>query len=378
MGAETDVTVFPDNPRILHVVHDLARGGTEGQCVSVAVSQPKQFVAVVRGGGELKRDVAKACGPLFELGIRKMVRLHTRRRVLALSEHIRRNGIDLVHTWDSDGSIFGAAAAWRAGVRWITSRRDLGEIYSWWKLALMKRADRYAAAVVVNAEAIRARLVSAGIPPERIRLIRNSVEVDRFAPDPVGSGRRGHPDSETIALVSRLDPEKDVSMALQALQRIIRVRRGAILKIAGVGRERDRLIRLADLLGLAGSVEFLGKTRNVPELLAEARLGILASRSNEGLSNAILEYMAASLPVVVTECGGNSELVRHRETGYVVPPEDAAALADAVLRVLSNPGLSATMGCRGREIVKRDHAPAAVQDAYRSLYAEVHKDVNST
>ena len=372
------MTDIRNQPRVLHVLYDLAGGGTEGQCAAVAVSLPNQFVAVVRGGGELTRVISQACGPPFEMGIRRMAELHTRRRVLALSEHIRRNGIDIVHTWDSDGAIFGSAAARAAGARYITSRRDLGEIYPWWKLKLMRRADRYASAVVVNAEAIRSRLLSSGIPSDRIRLIRNSVASDRFRPASADGDDDRRSKSETIAMVTRLDPEKDVAMALRALQQIIRVRRGVLLKVAGAGSEQDRLTRLTKSLGLAESVEFSGRTRDIPGFLSGAHLGILASRSNEGLSNAVLEYMAASLPVVVTDCGGNAELVRHRETGYVVPAGDSAALADAVLRALSNPELASEMGRRGREIVERDHAPATVQEAFRCLYSDVHENENST
>jgi glycosyltransferase involved in cell wall biosynthesis len=231
---------------------------------------------------------------------------------------------------------------------------------------------------VVNAAAIRSRLLADGIPSERIRLIRNSVDADRFVPASVSPANSAHPGAETIVLVSRLDPEKDVSTALHAMERITRIRRGVVLKIAGVGPEQDRLVRLAESTGLAGSVEFKGRVRDIPGLLAGARLGILTSRSNEGLSNAILEYMAASLPVVATDCGGNGELVIHRETGYVVPAGDSAALADAVLRLLSNPELAAAMGHRGREIVARDHAPVAVQDAFRCLYADIHAMENTT
>lgn len=356
----------PGNPRVLHVLYRLARGGTENQCVSVATRLSGHFVAVVRGGGELRGEVAAACGPPFELKIRKMFSRHTFRRIDSLSEHIRRRGIDMVHAWDSDGAIFGAAAARRARVPWVTSRRDLGEIYSWWKLHLMNRSDRKAVAVVVNGEAIRERLLGHGISSGRIHLIRNCVNVDRFSP-----GRTA--DGKSIALVSRLDPEKDVALALHVMQQIVRAHPGVVLKIAGRGRELDALHRLACSLDLGDAVDFLGNVSDVPALLAESRLGILTSRSNEGLSNAVLEYMAASLPVVVTDCGGNRELVRHRETGYVVSRGDTDAFSDAVNRVLANPGLGVSMGRKGREVVACEHVPEIVLERFRCLYQEIHE-----
>jgi glycosyltransferase involved in cell wall biosynthesis len=98
---------------------------------------------------------------------------------------------------------------------------------------------------------------------------------------------------------------------------------------------------------------------------------VLVPRSNEGLSNTILEYMAAGLPVVATDCGGNRELVVDGENGLVVRAQEPEAAADAISRLLNDPGRAQEMGAKGRQRVLKDHDPATVARTFAELYARV-------
>lgn len=358
--------------RVLHVVYDLIRGGSEGQCARVAMALGHR-VAVTQRNGFFLEAVERACGPAFETGIRHMASLDTLRRVRRLAGFIRRERFDLVHCWDADAAIFGSAAARWAGVPCITSHRDLGQIYPARKLRLMTWADRSAAAVVVNAEAIRQGLVAGGFPEAKVRVVRNLVDLAAF--DALASKpfpRRAElPSGRLIGMVARLDPEKDVGTLIRAMARLVSSYRDLFLVIAGDGPERPKLEALLRQQGVDARVVFLGDVNDVPSLLAHLEIGVLVPSANEGLSNSILEYMAAGLPVIATDCGGNRELVDDASTGFILPPGDDAALAAALMRLLDNSALAKEMGARGRRRVESDFAQSAVLARWVELYESV-------
>jgi L-malate glycosyltransferase len=117
-------------------------------------------------------------------------------------------------------------------------------------------------------------------------------------------------------------------------------------------------------------VVFAGFRRDVHRLYPIMDVSVLTSLS-EGLSITILESMSFGIPVVATAVGGNPELVRHGESGFLVPPKDAASFADAVVRVLGDPQLARQFGQEGRKIVERDFALETVAERYADLYRHV-------
>jgi glycosyltransferase involved in cell wall biosynthesis len=123
-------------------------------------------------------------------------------------------------------------------------------------------------------------------------------------------------------------------------------------------------------LGLGDAVCFLGEVHEVPALLRQCEIGGLVPCRNEGLSNTILEYMAAGLPVLATDCGGNRELVQGNATGRLLPAgASAEAVGEGWIALLQDPSASVAMGRRGRETVERQHSRDAILDAFQRLYA---------
>ncbi len=373
------MTDSPPAP-VLHLVWNLIRGGTEGQCARTAIALRAagwpQRVGVSRREGFFLEDVERACGPVHEMRIRAMLRPGTPLEIRRLARFIGREGIALVHAWDADAAIFGAAASALAGVPLITSRRDLGEIYAPRKLALMRWADRRARAVVVNARAIAGAPACAHVTPAKVRVIPNLLDVQEFD---ARAGTPRHPApalpaGRRIAMVARLDPEKDVATLLRAAPAVLTRVPDARFVIVGAGRERAALESLAGRLGVAAAVSFVGECNEVSALLRQCDLGVLTPNRNEGLSNTILEYMAAGLPVVATDCGGNRELVEDGRTGFVVPVGDADALADRLAGLLRDPARIREMGAAGRAVIETRHQPAAIAaqfaDVYRALAGE--------
>ena len=363
-----------DHPRILHIVWNLIRGGTEGQCARVALGLGEHSVAsrvaVSRREGFFLEPVEQACGPVYQMDIHRMLSWHTWTELRRLAAFIRQERFDLVHAWDADAAIFGAKAARRAGVPLITSRRDLGEIYAARKLGLMERADRQAVAVVVNADAIGARVRANGVPAERVHVIPNILDVaefDRLAARPIAQAQALRP-GRWIGHVARLDPEKDVATLLRAAARVIVAVPEARFALAGDGVERSRLEDLAGELNLGRHVVFLGDVTEVPALLRLMEIAVLCPRANEGLSNSILEYQAAGLPVVATDCGGNRELVRENSNGCVIAPGEHEKLAARLIALLQQPEKARAWGRAGRRQVEQNHRPEAVCRQFAALY----------
>jgi len=363
--------------KVLQIVYNLIRGGTEGQCARFALELSRQGVAqrvaLFRREGFFLDAVEAVCGPVHHVQVSRMLSLEAARAVLELRRLIRQERIDLLHAWDADAAIFGAAAAKLAGVPCITSRRDLGQIYARRKLWLMERADRGASAVVVNAEAIRQRAIDSGLPPDRVVLLPNIMDVAEFDSEagrpfdgPMGIGGR-----LCVGCVARLNEEKDVATFLRAAAQVRESLPDVTFVVAGDGPQRAELDRLASELRLGESVRFLGDITAVPSLLKRLSVGVLVPSRNEGLSNSILEYMAAGLPVVATDCGGNRELVEEGVTGRVVRCGDPAAVAAAIEGLLRDPAAARAMGAAGRARVERDFAPAVLAQRLRRLYDEV-------
>lgn len=364
--------------RVLHIVYSLIRGGTEGQCARVAIGLARrgceQRVAVFRREGFFLSSVEAVCGPVCEIRIRHLIRIATYTRVRALARHIKEAGVHLVHCWDADAAIFGAMAARIAKVPFVTSRRDLGEIYPPHKLWLMSRADARASAVVVNAEAIGGRLVDQGLDRAKIFRIPNVLDVEEF--DLLARGAATGCDdlqegAQIIVSLARLDPEKDVGLLIDAFSKIADRHSSAFLVIVGDGPERGRLEALAGGCGLLGRVRFLGDVDHIEPIVKRCAVGVLVPRRNEGMSNAILEYEAAGIPVIATDCGGNRELLDNERCGRIVPPGDAGAVARTLDWMLSHDVETRKMGAAGRRRVESLHEVGVVLNEFQRLYGEV-------
>lgn len=366
------------DPRIAHLVFDLIRGGTEGQCARIAMGLARtgltHRVAAFHRRGFFLESVEAACGPVHEVNIRHMLRPSTLREVTGLSHWLRQERIDLLHAWDADAAIFGQFAAHQAEIPLVTSRRDLGQIYPAHKRMLMHRADRRAIRVVANARRVREQFISTGLPASQIEVLPNLLDIeerDRLARAPFSlqdcliPGRR-------LVVVNRLDPEKNTGLLIEALPLVRQTVPDAVLLVVGDGPEMPHLREQALAAGVGEFVDFLGENMEVPALLRLCEAGALVPRSNEGLSNTILEYMAAELPVLATDCGGNGELVREGETGCLLPlAASPAEVARAWISLLQDPETASEMGRRARAFVEQHHASGRVLEAFRAFYRKL-------
>jgi len=205
----------------------------------------------------------------------------------------------------------------------------------------------------------RLRLVRGGIDPQRIQ---NAIPANR---EPLGIPK----DTRIILWVGRLDPIKGLQGLLQAYAKL-KYRGDVVLLLAGQGPLRRPLERLAGELGVSPGVRFLGSRQDVPSLLKIADVFAFPSQT-EGLPNALLEAMAAAVPIVTTDAPGCRDLISHERTGLVVPCGDAEALALAIKRLLDDPALAVRLAKAAREEVSTKWHYKNTLDAYDALYHEI-------
>jgi len=213
-----------------------------------------------------------------------------------------------------------------------------------------------------------------GLDPAKVKVVANGVDVAAIAAARPGTKVRrelGLPEGvPVIGLVGRLDHwgkgHRELFEALAALQERHPV--GAL--IVGGGRRMDEVRQMAAGLGLAGAVHFLGERPDVPDLLNAMDIFVLPSYS-EGLSLALLEAMAAGKPVVATAVGGTPEAVTEGDTGLLIPPRDAGALAGALERLLTDPALARHLGANARAHVREHYSLDRLGREINEIYGEL-------
>jgi glycosyltransferase involved in cell wall biosynthesis len=237
---------------------------------------------------------------------------------------------------------------------------------------LLQRRDR----VVGVGEAVRQALIAnEGIPPERVAVIYNGIDLARCAAarEERRAVRREMEvaDDELVILqVARLDYLKDHATAVRTLAEVAPRRPDARLVLVGEGPERGAVQEEVRRLALGGRVRLLGLRKDVPRLLAGADLLLLTSIS-EGIPLTLIEAMAAGLPVVSTRVGGVPEVVEDGRTGLLAPAGDAAALGRHVCELADNPRLRDELGRRGRERAEALFSERMMHDRYDQLFREM-------
>jgi glycosyltransferase involved in cell wall biosynthesis len=245
--------------------------------------------------------------------------------------------------------------------------------------AVLRGTDRLATLTVTNSRTTARRLVADRIVPEnRLLVIPNGVSLDAFAHhrEDRGPTRRalGISDDEFLWLaVGHLEPIKDYPTLLRATATLRDSWPSVKLRIAAEGSQRVALETMVGELHLEGTVRFLGLRADVPRLLAAADALVLSSLW-EGLPNAIIEALAAGVPVVATSGGGTSELVEPGMTGFLVPPRDPQALAAAMSELMQlPPKRRSEMGAAGRGFVAEHFALDQVMGRWEELIGELDR-----
>jgi len=325
-------------------------GGTEGQFAEVACGLDRSrwdlHVACVRAEGPLRARLEGVGLQPWSLGPSSFKSPGLAVAILRLAAYLRRHAVRLVHCFDFYSNVVGVPAARLARTpAVIASQRDMGDLRSRGQQSIHSMVLGLATHILVNSEAIAVRLAHTRVARhKRLGVVPNGVDLTRFEPAaaPPKSG-----EVTTVATLANLRPEKGLLQLIEAAAIVTRRAPQARFVIWGDGPLRPDLEARIRTLGLTGSVEMRGATREPAQALKQCQIFVLASLS-EASSNVVLEAMATGLPVVGTRVGGTPGLVDADRTGLLVPPDNASALAEAILRLMEAPAMATEMGAQGR------------------------------
>ncbi|HYE16224.1 MAG TPA: glycosyltransferase [Pyrinomonadaceae bacterium] len=368
----------------LQLVGSFHQGGSERQAVQLARLLAERGgcrvrVATLDASGVLGAEVESlGLGEVPEYRLTSFYDANAVRQLRRFARFLRAERVDVVHTHDFYTNVFGMAGAWLAGVpARVASKRETEGMRTAAQERAERAAFRLAHAVTVNAGAVRERLVAGGVPGGKIKVVHNGIDAARVAP-PAGMSRAearaavGLPREEGlrfVTIVANLRHEvKDHSMFLRAARRVLAEVPEARFVVAGEGELEAPLRAMAVEMGVAEAVVFTGRCERVAELLFASDVCALSSRA-EGFSNALLEYMAAGRPSVVTDVGGAREAVVEGETGFVVAPGDDERMAERIVHLLRSPAEARAMGERARDRVAREFSCEIRLEKTLALYA---------
>lgn len=309
------------------------------------------------GDSEIFQEAARRAGVPVEL-VEERGRFD-RSVIPALRELRRRFAPDLVQTHAVKSHLLARLAGFTP---WVAFHHG----YTWPDLRarIYNQADRWslrkASRVLTVSQPFARELARMGVPGQRIRVIHNAIDPEWGRGSSVRAqaaqlrARLPIAAGEKIALiVGRLSREKDHLMLLDALAAIP----GAPhLLIVGDGPERGAIEERLRATGQTRQVTLVGQVPTAEPYYAMADMAVLSSLS-EGSPNALLEAMAAGVPVVATQVGGVPEIVTHQESALLVQPGDRQAMGSAIARLLTENGLSPRLAQRAREIVEQRHSP---------------------
>ena len=231
--------------------------------------------------------------------------------------------------------------------------------------------------IVGNSEAVIRQLANEeGVPADKLTLIYNGIDVSKFSEsdervairERLGIGE----DVIVLSIVANLIPYKGHSDLIEALAMIAgSINQPWLLLSVGTGIDsRPDLQKLVKSKNLSRHVRWLGQRRDVAEILSASDIGLLVSY-HEGFSNSLLEGMAAGLPMIVTDVGGNPEAIIHQQCGLVVPPGQPPALAEAILALINDRETARQYGAVARARVEEKFSIRACVENYKQLFSRI-------
>jgi glycosyltransferase involved in cell wall biosynthesis len=343
-------------PAIRGGLGDLARTGQHARLLRGYLTPYARAFEEVRYFSYLRESLAQfTADPVLLERVRVLpgTRLHPwlQSGLLPLTRARALRGCSVLRVFQATGALPAVVARRRWGVPFVTTygfwyaRLARSRPRSWLHAALERLALGAADAVIVTTPELGAH-VGRHVAADRVHLIPNGVDTALFAPAALSPGDR------RILYVGRLSAEKDLGTLVEAAGKLARL--DVRLVLVGAGPERAALESAARARRVPLEVTPVVPHDRLPGLLAGAAAFVLPSLT-EGHPKALLEAMSAAIPCVASDVGGNRAILRDGETGLLFPPGDAAALAAALERVLTDEGLAAALARRAREHVARTY-----------------------
>jgi glycosyltransferase involved in cell wall biosynthesis len=370
----------PGRVHVLFMVDELMEmGGAERVLLSMIRSLPRErfdcSLVTFRIDPHLATFGQFPCR-LHVIPIRRTYGLSAMRVAWRLRGLIRKEKVQIVHTFFETSDLWGGVLARLSGVPvLISSRRDLGILRRRKHAWAYRFVNPFFSAVLAVSEQVRRYCIERdGIPPGRVITLYNGVPLQAAPERNDLPGRRKalgfNGFCHIVLTVGHIRRVKGVDVFLRAAEEVCRARPETLFLVVGDDDEPEHfeeLQRLVKELGVAGNVLFYGPSERVPALIAASDVFCLPSRS-EGFSNALIEAMGAGLPCIATRVGGNAEAIEDERNGYLVPSEDPPAMARRVLDLLSDPLRAAELGRNAAETVRARFTHEAMMSQLVDIY----------
>jgi glycosyltransferase involved in cell wall biosynthesis len=375
---------------LLKFVCDFGSGGTEGQIFNlVRELDAKHFkleFAALNMKGPFVEKYAQQGIAIREFPIPSLFSLAACAQMLRLAKYLRSSRIEILHAYNFYSLVFAIPAAKLAGVPVvIASIRDRGvyltKTQKWLQKLVCGMADR----ILVNAESIRDWLLEQGYQQQKITVIKNGIDLSLYDALSVNSECSIRADwgikedAPLVVMLARLNPQKGVVDFIQSAAlvkhehpeaRFLIVGKPSLNSLAadvsGISHYQQWL-NLRAQLKLEDSLFFCGHRSDVAQILSQAAVSVLPSHS-EGLSNTLLESMAAGAPIVATNVGGTPELIENGVNGILVPPHSPGQLAEGISRVLGSKELALQFSQLARREVRENFSLDAMVRKTNEIY----------
>jgi glycosyltransferase involved in cell wall biosynthesis len=354
-------------PGVWLMTNTLEVGGSERQFATLVESLSRDRLEVhpacLRRIGGLAARLGEI--PEFPPGGR-LLGIQAQRAQWAMLRSLRSKGIAVAHAFDFYTNLMLIPVARMAGVPVIGSHRQLGDLLTSAQFKAQYWAFRLCDRVVCNSRAAADTLRAAGLPEQKLEIIPNGLTEPAFTECVPAIPRK--PGVVRLGMIARMNSAvKNHAAFLRAAAQLLTQCPTVEFVLVGDGPLRPGLEAMAAELGIKEKVLFVGERHDVPAMLASLDVSVLIS-SSESLSNVILESMAAGVPVVATDVGGNPELVKDGETGLLVPPGDEKQLVEALAHLVRDAGSRAQYANASRKISRSHFHIDEVCRRFEELY----------
>lgn len=368
--------LLPGNPiHIVHVIGSLQTGGAEKMLLNfLAASDKTKFrhtVLCLSKRGEMADQ-------LDGTGVEVIV-FRTRFRrfftdISALAQWFRKHDVKVIHSHLYFASMWSRLAGIKASVPvMVTTEHGKEPWKKWWHIKL----DRFLSSksfhhIAVSEDIRNIRIGRDGILPEKITMIPNGVPIpdqgqDTAVRQAIRTEFRLNPDQPVVGTVGRVIPAKAYPVLLEALALVRKKVPDVHWLQVGDGPQMQEIQALAQSMKLDDMISFAGRRSDVDELLESMDVWVMSSIF-EGLPVALLEAMATSKPIVITDAGGITDAVQDGEEALVVPMNQPHDLAEAIIRLIENKELAVRLGSNARIRVQNDYGIIAVAKRIESIY----------
>lgn len=356
--------------RVSFLIDRLSHGGTESQLLALIEHLNREVVepnlVLLDGSDQVSQSLEPNDCPTLRLG------LTTLKNPIATSyaaDRLRRfwkvHRVEIVQTYFLDSTYFGVPLARACGIKHVIRvRNNVGHWLTPSHVALGRLMGRLAHRTLTNSEPGRLAILRAeGGSHGKLVVLENGVDLERFihlSPPQFDS-------STTIGTVANLRSVKGLDILVHAAKNLLQRIPHLNFEVAGEGPQRSDLEKMIQDYEIQNRFRLIGQANDVPEFLSNIDVAVLPSRA-EGMSNAILEFMAAARPIVATDVGANRQLLDNGKCGLIVEPNDPQALADALEQIVVNPILSSHLAVSARRRAVEHYSRAAMRQRFEAFY----------